>query len=134
MSDFSIRRQMEMAKKKAEDLINKALREAILETGNSIITSAPVITGRLRHNWQTTINYKAANELAGTDAGTPLAGLLTVSNLKLNDVVYFTNNLPYAEYIEYGDYVGQGSQGEVRKAVAEFPAKLQKAVQKWGKK
>lgn len=134
MTDFNIRRQMEIAKNKAKEIASKALRESIIETGSQIVQSAPVVSGRLRHNWQTTINQQTSSTLQGTDGGTPLVSLTKVSGVNLNDTVYFTNNLPYAEFIEYGDYEGQHSQGEVRKAVAEFPDKLKKAVTKWSKK
>lgn len=135
--NIDIASQMKKCKKEAELRMWRATRKAIIATGTQIIIGMPVITGALRGNWQTTIDERSYKKLerqdkSGTEGITELTN--TISAMNLSGVAYFTNNLPYAEFIEYGEYEGQHSQGTVRKAVGEFPQKLKKYVAQEGGK
>ena len=98
--------------------VDQIRRASILELFKLIIYSTPVDEGRLRGNWQTTVNRPAAQETArrDTNGGVTLAEVM--ANMGgLLDVVYFTNNMPYAERIEYDGWSAQAPEGMVRRHV-----------------
>ncbi len=101
---------------KSLDRVDRIRRASVLELFSLVIYATPVDTGRLRGNWQTTINTPASGTKDTTDANAAVAE--AVANLgSLVDVVWFVNNLPYAERIEYG-YSKQAPEGMVRRHVA----------------
>jgi hypothetical protein len=98
------------------DKVDRVRRASCLELFRLVIYATPVDTGRLRGNWQTTINSPAPGEASRQSADGAIAE--AVANLgSLVDVVWFTNNLPYAEAIEYG-HSKQAPEGMVRRHVA----------------
>lgn len=104
---------------KALEKVDKIRRASALELFMLVIYATPVDTGRLRGNWQTTLNSpaSAALERAGSDVSLAEA----MANLgALVDVVWFTNNLPYAERIEYDGWSGQAPEGMVRRHVSQW--------------
>ena len=67
----------------------------------------PVDTGRLRGNWQATINNPANASLIKTDKSggrTRSKVKSTIKKIKIGDTYYFINNLVYAQVVEYGLY------------------------------
>ncbi len=111
----------------------KTLSYSYQELFTNIIFSTPVDTGRLRGNWQCEINAVPIGE---TDTLDP-AGGSTVSNManslnafKLGDTVYFANNAPYAEAIEFGHSVLQAPFGMVRINIENFEG----IVNKWAER
>lgn len=89
---------------------------------NAVILDSPVDTGRFRGNWQTTTANPATGIAGGIDptgAATIAAMTAFVESLKGGRVTFLTNNLPYAQRLEYG-YSGQAPEGMVRKNVARF--------------
>ncbi len=89
---------------------------------NSVILDSPVDTGRFRGNWQTSITnpYAGTTSQADPTGAQAIARMQSfVSALKGGRVTFLTNNLPYAERLEYG-YSGQAPEGMVRKNVARF--------------
>lgn len=99
--------------------VDQVRRASILELFRLVIMSTPVDTGRLRGNWQTTINAPAVAELDRLDPNGGIALAEVLANMGgLLDVVYFSNNLPYAERIEYDGYSAQAPEGMVRRHVA----------------
>lgn len=106
---------------KALDKVDKVRRASVLELFRLVIYATPVDSGRLRGNWQTTVNTPAAAEIERTDGNGGLALAEVMANLGgLLDVVWFTNNLPYAERIEYDGWSRQAPEGMVRKHVAQW--------------
>ena len=86
---------------------DKIRRGVILKLFSAVIDDTPVDTGRLRGNWQTSVNAPKENELAQTDRGGNRAKAKIAKNLgKFGDTVYFSNNLPYAKVAEYGEWNG----------------------------
>lgn len=90
--------------------------------------------GRLRANWQTTthrpaeavINRKDPNGVAAMNRINRGLG-----NGKGKDVVvWFTNNLPYANRIEFEGWSSQAPAGMVRKNVIRFDRLIKEAIQK----
>ena len=79
----------------------KYVRATVLGSASRIIKSTPVDTGRLRGNWQssieapkTTITTNTSEAIAQIDAKT------NILKLELGENYYLTNNLDYAYYIE----------------------------------
>lgn len=106
---------------KALDQVDKVRRASVLELFKLVIFATPVDTGRLRGNWQTTINSPASAAIGRNDPGGAAAMAEAVANLgSLTDVVWFTNNLPYAERIEYDGWSKQAPEGMVRRHVASW--------------
>lgn len=105
----------------------RIVKGTILATCSRIVKRTPVDTGRLRANWQASINTEASGELSKTDksggsvineASNKLASLQV-----MKDVYMLSNNLPYAGRIENG-YSGQAPAGMMRISVAETNAAI----------
>ncbi|UYA98770.1 hypothetical protein P9A53_gp26 [Xanthomonas phage vB_Xar_IVIA-DoCa6] len=106
---------------KTLDKVDKVRRASVLELFKLVIFSTPVDTGRLRGNWQTTINSPASAAIDRLDMGGGAAMAEAVANLgSLTDVIWFTNNLPYAERIEYDGWSKQAPEGMVRRHLASW--------------
>ena len=91
--------------------------------GGRILKRSPVETGRFRGNWQFTFNSPAMGQLANTSP--PNAELMNAANnLEAGTVFYMTNNLPYAERLEFG-YSNQAPAGMVRVTLQELEQVLQ---------
>ena len=106
---------------KALDKVDKVRRASVLELFKLVIMATPVDTGRLRGNWQTTINSPAGAATARDDPSGAAALAEAMANLgSLADVVWFTNNLPYAERIEYEGWSRQAPEGMVRRHIAQW--------------
>lgn len=106
---------------KSMETLDKVRRASILELFQLIIYSTPVETGRLRGNWQTGVNSGKRGEIDRIDK----AGDATLAEVLANmggmmDTVYFTNNLPYAERIEYDGWSYKERAGMVRKHLVQW--------------
>lgn len=106
---------------KTMDRVDKVRRASVLELFKLVIFATPVDTGRLRGNWQTTINTPKWGVVDRDDKGGGAALAEAMANLgSLVDVVWFTNNLPYAERIEYDGWSKQAPEGMVRRHLAQW--------------
>lgn len=105
--------------KKAMDNADKIRRASALELFQLIIFDTPVDTGRLRGNWQTTINRGANGSIDRLDINGDAAVLEAMANLGgMLDTVFFVNNLSYAEKIELDGGINERGKGMVRKHIA----------------
>jgi hypothetical protein len=109
--------------KKQKTTLDRVTRQATFQLFNAVQLRSPVDTGRFRGNWQTTQGNPAEGTLDRTDSGGSLAQAEALKALRIpaGDVVYFTNNLPYARRLEYG-WSRQAPAGMVRLSVNEFAA------------
>jgi hypothetical protein len=117
------------------DANEKVVRGAALELFGAIIKLTPVDTGRLRGNWQASVNSSLKSVVSTTDKGgssTITRAKSAVNKFALKDVIYFTNNLPYAEVIENGS-AGRRPNGMVRNSVKAFIPYLEKMARKYKK-
>jgi hypothetical protein len=128
--------ELSNAHKELQAQLLSLFRTMTIETSNSIIEGSPIDTGRFRGNWQ-------------ASTGTPVEGTLfdfikkdekvnavenveaRVGAMDLNTTVYLTNNLPYAEALEYG-WSAQRPSGWVRADVAAAQAIVNEALKKIG--
>ena len=89
--------------------------------------------GRLRGNWQASINTpensttKQIDPNGGKVLKDMTAKMLTV---KGDESLFMTNNLPYAARIEYGHSRKQRPMGMVRVSIAAFEDAVKSALQK----
>ena len=100
----------------------------------SIIQDTPVDTGRLAGNWQSTLATPASGETSRTGKGAAIADIKTG---EIKDVAFLTNNLPYAETVEYGlfpdgpktvgGYSKKSPEGMVRRNIARIKNILSRA-------
>lgn len=98
---------VEKAKKNPE----KVMRQVSIKLFSAIIKASPVDTGRFRMNWMASGSAPASGVTDATDkSGNIATGNATSFVLKAADWREFTltNNLPYANVIEYGGYPGDG--------------------------
>lgn len=111
---------------KAKGQEQVVVRKICLELFNKVILKSPVDTGRFRANWNAAINYpdnSVSNSLDKTGIGTIAKNNAIISNFNVNDSsIYLTNNLPYAQRLEYG-YSKQAPQGMARLSVMEIASK-----------
>lgn len=109
---------VEKAKKNPE----KVMRQVSIKLFSAIIKASPVDTGRFRMNWMASGGTPATGTTAATDkSGNIATGNATSFVLKATDWREFTltNNLPYAQRLEYG-WSQQAPQGMVRVNVSRF--------------
>lgn len=130
MSGFTldIKNFVEKAKKNPETVA----RQVSFKLFSAVIKASPVDTGRFRMNWQASGGLPASGELPGLDK----EGNTAVARAKdfIDKSVYWedftlTNNLPYAERLEYG-WSNQAPQGMVRVNVARFNTLLEEEAAK----
>jgi len=105
--------------------VERVAAATFIELFTSVIKDTPADTGRLQGNWQTTTNTPATGLLTATGpAGAISMVALTISK---PDLYYLTNNLPYAETIEFdGHSKVKAPRGMVRINVKRLEQILRK--------
>nr|UVX90436.1 MAG: virion morphogenesis family protein [Bacteriophage sp.] len=109
---------VEKAKKNPE----KVMRQVSIKLFSAIIKASPVDTGRFRMNWMASGGIPASGITDATDkSGNIAIGNATSFVLKAANWHEFTltNNLPYAQRLEYG-WSQQAPAGVVRTNVSRF--------------
>ena len=89
--------------------------------------------GRLRGNWQTSLNTPIHTEIAriDPDGGDVLKEMqATVYNSNVEESIFMTNNLPYAIRVEYGHSKKQRPMGMLRVSIAGFENAIKEALRK----
>ena len=120
MSKFTLDIQSFVAKAKKNP--ETVMRSVSLKLFSAIIKASPVDTGRFRGNWQTTGVTPATGLIAGVDPTGNKAvnsAATFITNAPGWDTFTLTNNLPYAERLEYG-WSKQAPVGMVRVNIARF--------------
>lgn len=120
MSKFTLDIQAFIAKAKKNP--ETVMRSVSLKLFSAIIKASPVDTGRFRGNWQTTGVTPATGLIAGVDPTGNKAvnsAATFITNAPGWDTFTLTNNLPYAERLEYG-WSKQAPVGMVRVNIARF--------------
>lgn len=103
-------------------------RKTALDLFTRIVMLTPVDTGRARASWRVGIgapDTSVAPEGQGGDAVGPAAARL--NTVRVRDVTYITNSLPYIEALENG-HSRQAPNGMIRMALAETQRDLQNLV------
>lgn len=117
---------------KTERNVNDVKQTVAIDLFGSIIKSSPVDTGRFRGNWNASIgspdlSVSESADVSGQSSTSEMTKTITTSTV--NDSLFMSNNLPYAERLEYG-WSKQAPSGMVRINIARFQAAIQKAIAK----
>jgi len=128
MNGLSFTAQIRQFRRDVIDKHDRVKRGVALRLFRDIIRDTPVLTGRLRGNWQTSLNVPnrsmgSAVDTTGGDAITRATS--TVQSSRSADILILTNSLPYVERIEYDGWSHtKAPAGMVRKNVARFATLL----------
>ena len=87
------------AGKKLLQNTEKTIRGTLLGSSSRIIKATPVVSGRLMGNWQPSLNTPTTGTTTKTTSGLSEVAA-TLSRIKLGDIFYLSNNLPYAYPVE----------------------------------
>lgn len=120
---MSFTSELRAFRNKSTAKVIKVKRLASFELFAAVIVATPVDKGVLRNNWFVQMSRGSTERTEDTD----VSGQSTVDRTRarlvatnLREDIYFTNNLPYASVVEYGDYPPNGpkttSDGFSRKA------------------
>lgn len=128
---------------KAGNNASAIARKIALETYTNVVMKSPVDSGRLRGNWNVGINNVDFTEYpadygklgAAPDSTSLIRATTSLSNFKMGDVIWISNNLPYVHKLEYGlygagdkthgGYSKQAPQGFVRITYKEIISNLE---------
>ena len=91
---------------------NEDIRGVYLQGLYNIVLGTPVDEGRARNNWFLTTGSPSSNSTTSKSKG--LGAIRSIRQMPkrvVNQKMYFTNNLPYIETLEYGEYP-KPSKGE----------------------
>jgi hypothetical protein len=144
---MSFKSQITKFKNNTEKKATLTFRGTALSLFGMVILSTPVgnknlwkvprapagyVGGRLRGNWQVTLNTPADSFTDDIDAdggATQGSASRGISKAKLGDKIYLINNLPYAQVVENGSST-QAPNGMVKVAVASFNAAVKRNIKK----
>lgn len=107
----------------------KIVRGTLYGLTNRIVKRSPVDTGRFRNNWQAsvnTINTATTESVDRSGSGAINKARGTINRLEMGSTFYLSNNLPYAQRLEYG-WSKQAPSGMLRISVAELQARMNEA-------
>lgn len=94
---------------------NKKVKAIYIQGLSAIITQTPVSFkdgGRLRNNWFLTTEKPSQSKRGPNSRGSAsYSSLNKMPDYVLDKTIYFTNNMPYANVVEYGGYVKNPKYG-----------------------
>lgn len=108
-----------------EDVANKVIRKTALAALTSVVERSPVDTGRFRSNWKVGVNEINGEASDSTENTAVMHESPKLKNVKVGDAVNISNNVPYAQMLEYG-HSKQAPEGVVEIVADSLPAVAQK--------
>lgn len=108
--------------KDALNKCNQVKRMAALGLFRAVIHDTPVDTGRLRGNWNTNVGLTDLSTNDSLREAQAIARMMqVVQSSKLQDMLVMSNNMVYAEFVEYHNCRKHGEMhAMLRKNVAKF--------------
>jgi hypothetical protein len=107
---------------------NKFRKGVSIALFKAVILDTPVLTGRLRGNWQASFSNPASGTLETSDktgSETVIKSSVFVNNTPMDGSVFLTNNLPYAARIEYDGWSKtKAPEGMVRRNLVRISSLL----------
>ena len=94
------------------------IKKAFIGLSTDVIMDTPVLSGRLRNNWFTSVN-KGSSETTESTSNQSINRVKAVT-FKLGDTLYLTNNLPYGPRIEFMGWSNKAPQGMVRRNIIRW--------------
>ncbi len=106
---------IEKIAKKLNQSIESTVRATALELFGSIIVGTPVLTGRAKGNWQTSINEPITSVIDRAGDTEAIAELKNVAGGSIaGKILWLSNNLPYIRRLEFDGHSSQAPAGMVR--------------------
>lgn len=100
--------------RKFEMRMDAIARDTFVDLFASIVDSTPVDKGFLKNRWTPSIQTPNTSSAAGPDKSGSRATALVNATIKKPAIYYFTNNLHYAEDVEFYATSQQAPNGMVR--------------------
>lgn len=126
---MSFSSDIEKIAKKLNQSIESTVRATALELFGSIIVGTPVLTGRAKGNWQTSINEPITSIVDRTDETESIAELKDVAGGSIaGKILWLSNNLPYIRRLEFDGHSSQAPAGMVRINVSRIESIVSNAA------
>lgn len=116
-----------------EDKMEVVVKKSFIGLSADIIKDTPVDQGRLRGNWFPDVNKFSSEttEAADPSGAKTIAKVAAETNkFRLGDTLTLTNNMPYAERIEFEGWSKKAPQGMVRINILRWQTYLDKEARK----
>ena len=117
---------------------NRDIKDIYIVGLKEIIKETPVDNGRAINNWFLSVGAPSNKTTTSTGGGSSFAQVGKLPASVIGRKIYFTNNLPYINMLEYGGYSQPGTdktsggysikaaKGWVRKAIGRMANKVRK--------
>jgi len=120
---MSFGRELAAFRQKTMEKYVKVKRMSAFDLFSAIVLETPVDKGTLRNNWFADIGRgstetTSASDTSGTGTISRINSILNGSDL--TNELFLTNNLPYANRIEFDGYSGKAPAGMVRVNTARW--------------
>lgn len=126
---MSFSSDIEKIAKKLNQSIESTVRATALELFGSIIEGTPVLTGRAKGNWQTSINEPITSIVDRTGETESIAELKDVAGGSIaGKILWLSNNLPYIRRLEFDGHSSQAPAGMVRINVSRIKSIVSNAA------
>lgn len=126
---MSFSSDIEKIAKKLNQSIESTVRATALELFGSIIVGTPVLTGRAKGNWQTSINEPITSIVDRTGETESIAELKDVAGGSIaGKILWLSNNLPYIRRLEFDGHSSQAPAGMVRINVSRIKSIVSNAA------
>lgn len=126
---MSFSSDIEKIAKKLNQSIESTVRATALELFGSIIVGTPVLTGRAKGNWQTSINEPITSVIDRAGDTEAIAELKNVAGGSIaGKSLWLSNNLPYIRRLEFDGHSSQAPAGMVRINVARIKSIVSNAA------
>ena len=109
----------------------RAYRSAVIDTLSQILIDTPVDKGSLRGAWLLGDSLNASDTgRASKDKGQNYIKTKMGQLKSMGETLYFYNNMPYAEVVEYGNYPDPVDQGTYNKRREKYEIRSDKGFSK----
>lgn len=126
---MSFSSDIEKIAKKLNQSVESTVRATALELFGSIIDGTPVLTGRAKGNWQTSINEPITSIVDRTGETESIAELKDVAGGSIaGKILWLSNNLPYIRRLEFDGHSSQAPAGMVRINVSRIESIVSNAA------
>ncbi len=126
---MSFDKELDRAVLNLKGFTEKKVKGTIFALCSRIIKESPVDTGRFRGNWQSSLQSPITSTKDSVDrsgASSINQAASVVQALDMGQTFFLTNNLPYAQRLEFG-WSKQAPQGMLRINVERVRAALARA-------
>ena len=120
MIEFSTNSSGWPTKQDLEESVEAEIKQYIGSIFRYAVKYSPVYTGSFRASWRVAFNEPREDTTVGDNPENPLRGAAFrwPDGFRIGYTVYVSNNVPYADLIEYGGLSLQAPAGVLRLAIA----------------